>query len=115
MKEQGMKISIALMVLLLGIAGCQKQPSLETTVIKANTMICGSCVKNVQKAVSRVDGVKEVNVDLKGKTVEVKYLAGATSLPVIEAAIADAGYDANDHKRSPEAYEKLDACCKSDK
>ena len=109
-----MKTSNFLLILLIGIIGCVKPAGLETTVIKANTMVCGSCVKNVQKAVSGVEGVKEVNVDLKGKTVEVKYVSGTTSLRVLEAAIADAGYDANDRKRTPEAYEKLDACCKSD-
>jgi mercuric ion binding protein len=110
-----MKTLLICLLLVAGSFGCQKQQALETTVIKANTMVCGSCVKNVEKAVSRVGGVKEVNVDLKGKTVQVKYMAGETSVPALEAAIADAGYDANDRKRSPEAYEKLDACCKSDK
>jgi copper chaperone CopZ len=110
-----MKITVGLLLLLIGCSGGQKQPPLETAVIKANTMVCGSCVKNVENAVTRVSGVKEVKVDLKGKLVEVKYVPGTTSVPALEAAITDAGYDANDRKRSPEAYEKLDACCKSDR
>jgi len=109
-----MKTVLVFLLLAIAFVGCQRQSGLETTVIKANTMVCGSCVKNVEKAVSRVDGVKEVHVDLKGKIVEVKYVPERASVQALEAAIADAGYDANDRKRSPEAYEKLDACCKSD-
>ena len=47
------------------LIGCQKNQDVATTVIKANSIVCGSCAKTVQKAVSGLDGVKEVNVDLK--------------------------------------------------
>jgi len=96
------------------LAGCGEPADLKTEVVKANTMVCGSCVKNVEKAVYGVEGVKSVEVDLKEKLVTVKYLAAQTNLQTIELAIADAGYDANDRKRDPAAYEKLDACCKAD-
>ena len=94
--------------------GCQKQPELQTSVIKANSMVCGTCAKNIEKAVYLVDGVKEVNVDVKAKTVEVKYVPLQTNVETIEVAISDAGYDANNRKRNPDGYEKLDACCKID-
>jgi len=111
-----MKIAFLTIAILLTalLTGCGEPGDLKTEVIKANTMVCGSCVKNVEKAVYAVEGVKSVAVDLAAKNVTVKYLAKNTNLGTIELAIADAGYDANDRKRDPAAYEKLDACCKKD-
>ena len=85
-----------------------------TTVIKVPTIVCGSCVTNVSNAVKKVVGVKSAKVDLKKKTATVTYASNKVTLDKIEKAIADAGYDANNVKRNPAAYEKLDACCKSD-
>ncbi|MBI1806374.1 MAG: heavy-metal-associated domain-containing protein [Ignavibacteria bacterium] len=102
-------------IITLVFVGCQKNNDLEVTTINAGTMVCGSCAKTIQKAVYQVEGVKEVNVDLKAKLVEVKYIPLQTNLETIEMAIADAGYDANSRKRNPDAYEKLDACCKIEK
>ena len=98
------------------IFGCQKkgqQP--EVVMIKTPTMVCRSCAKTIEKAVYRVEGVKDVSVDLEEKLVQVKFLPVQTTVAFLEGAIAAVGYDANDKKRDPEAYEKLDACCKSDK
>jgi copper ion binding protein len=98
----------------LVISSCRPAPPLETTTISASSMVCGTCAKTIEKAVYRVEGVKEVNVDVKGKTVEVKFLPAQTNVQTIEMAISDAGYDANARKRNPDAYEKLAACCKID-
>ena len=92
-----------------------KKQEMETATIKASSMVCGTCAKTIQKAVYRVEGVKDVNVDVKTKIVEVKFVPAQTNLATIEMAITDIGYDANDKKRNPDAYEKLDACCKIDK
>ncbi|HUL45092.1 MAG TPA: heavy metal-associated domain-containing protein [Bacteroidota bacterium] len=96
------------------LAGCQSNSNLHTTVIRANSMICGSCAKNVEKAITAVDGVAGAQVDLKTKTVEVKFDPVKTSVGTIEDAVTNAGYDANDKKRNPEAYDKLEKCCKID-
>ena len=96
------------------VSGCTKQDGLETATIKSASMVCGSCASNVEKAVYAVEGVKSVAVDLKQKTVEVKFVPVQTNLQTLEVAITDAGYDANERKRDPGAYEKLDACCKID-
>ncbi|HLA99845.1 MAG TPA: heavy metal-associated domain-containing protein [Bacteroidota bacterium] len=96
------------------LVGCGEPADLKTDIVKASTMVCGSCAKNVEKAVYAIEGVKSVAVDLNEKNVTVKYLAAQTNLQTIELAIADAGYDANDRKRDPAAYEKLDACCRID-
>lgn len=87
---------------------------IETTVITVPTVVCSSCVRTITKALKKVDGVKTTKIDLKKKTATVSYVMTKTSLSKIEKAIANAGYDANDVKRDPAAYEKLDACCKTD-
>lgn len=96
------------------VAGCTKEVELQTANIKTPTILCGTCAKNIEKAVYAVEGVKSVDVDLDAKAVEVKYVAVQTNIETLERAITGAGYDADDQKRDPEAYEKLDACCKID-
>lgn len=86
----------------------------ETTVVKVPTIVCNSCVSTITKALKKVNGVRTTKIDLEKKTATVSYVSTKTTLSKIEMAIAKAGYDANDTKRDPEAYEKLDACCKAD-
>ena len=116
MKESGMntlKLSLAAILMTFAIGGCRKNTTAyETKTISAPTMICGTCAKTIEKAVYRVEGVNEVKADPDKKIVEVKYNPVQTNLEFIQSAIAAAGYDADDKKRDPDAYEKLDACCK---
>jgi copper ion binding protein len=106
--------SLLLVALSLFVFSCRPKQQLETTTIKAGSMVCGTCAKTIEKAVYAVEGVKEVNVDVKEKKVEVKFVSLQTNVQTIESAISEAGYDANDRKRNPDAYEKLPACCKID-
>jgi|WetSurMetagenome_2_1015567.scaffolds.fasta_scaffold326477_2 periplasmic mercuric ion binding protein len=92
----------------------KKEAQVQKTVIKVPTLICSSCVATVTKALKKIDGVKTAKVDLKAKTATVTFAASKVTVNKLELAIAEAGYDANGIKRNPEAYEKLDACCKAD-
>jgi copper chaperone CopZ len=87
---------------------------IDTTVVKVPTIVCNSCVNTITKALKKVDGVRTTKIDLEKKIATVTYVSTKTSLSKIEKAIAKAGYDANNTKRDPAAYEKLDACCKAD-
>jgi len=109
-----MKYLLIFLLTMFLFVGCQKQQDLQTAEIKASSMVCGTCAKNIEKAVYAVDGVKEVNVDVKTKMVEVKFVSLQTNVETLERTISEAGYDANNVKRNPDAYEKLDACCKID-
>jgi len=111
-------------ILMVGVVTAQLKQSAELakadakilkTTIKVPTIVCGSCVTTVTKALKRVDGVRTAKVDLKKKTVTVTYASTKVTVDKLEKAIADAGYDANNVKRNLEAYEKLDACCQIDK
>ncbi|MBI4548882.1 MAG: heavy-metal-associated domain-containing protein [Ignavibacteriae bacterium] len=110
-----MKSSFIIFILLcVFLIGCTKKQDLTTATIAVNSMVCGSCAKTIEKATYTVEGVKSVKVDIEKKTVEVKFAPLQTNVETIEVAITDAGYDANNRKRDPNAYEKLEACCKID-
>jgi mercuric ion binding protein len=83
--------------------------------IDVPTIVCGSCVTTVTKAIKKVRGVKTAVVDLKSKTATVTFASTKVTVDKLERAIAAAGYDANKVKRNPEAYEKLEDCCKTEK
>jgi copper chaperone CopZ len=84
----------------------------EHTMIKLPTMQCKICKKNIENAVKKVPGVISVNVDVEDKIAHINYDKSKTDLSKIELAITMAGYDANDKKADPSAYENLDDCCK---
>ena len=62
---------------------------------------------------NKVDGVTDVKVDLDTKTATVEFDNSKTTLSDLEKAITMAGYDANDKAADPDAYDKLDKCCKA--
>ncbi|MCB0721432.1 MAG: heavy-metal-associated domain-containing protein [Ignavibacteriae bacterium] len=84
----------------------------ETVMINLPSMQCNTCKKTITTAVKEVDGVKDVDVSVKDKTVKVVFDKSKTDLSKIESSITGAGYDANDKKADKEAYDKLDDCCK---
>ena len=61
----------------------------QTLVVEG--MMCSHCAAHVEGAVSKLDGVKSVKVDLKAKTATVK-VDKPLEKEVYEKAIADAGY-----------------------
>ena len=112
---------IILLLTALFIVSCSNKKQAEdplkqiqTASINLPSMVCTTCKKNITKAIYAVEGVKDVDVDVKRKIAEVKFVPLQTNIETIERAITETGYDANNKKRNPDAYEKLDACCKID-
>ncbi|MDO4586571.1 MAG: heavy metal translocating P-type ATPase [Planctomycetia bacterium] len=60
------------------------------TTIQIEGMMCQHCVAQVKKALSAIDGVSDVQVDLKNQQAQVKGTVDQTSL---KKAITDAGYN----------------------
>lgn len=59
--------------------------------LKIEGMVCGNCVKHVDKALREIQGVEQVEVSLEDKSAKVQM--GCTlSDDVLKAAIEDAGY-----------------------
>ncbi len=84
----------------------------EKATIQLPTIQCDQCKKNITKAMKNVEGVNDFNIDVDGKVMTVAYDKSKTDLSKVENAITAAGYDANDKKADPVAYDKLDECCK---
>lgn len=86
--------------------------NVEHTMIKIPSAQCEICEANLNKALKSVKGIEKFKVDIEGKVIHVNYDRSIITVAKIENAITSAGYDANDKKANPNAYEKLDKCCK---
>ena len=64
----------------------------EATTIKIGGMTCAMCSKAVQQALTELDGVLEVNVNLSTEKAGVTYNRTLTSLTDIKLAIEEAGF-----------------------
>lgn len=58
-------------------------------------MTCSACSARVEKAVSKVDGTKDVSVNLLTNSMQLEYDESKTNVPAIIAAVVEAGYGAS--------------------
>jgi Cu+-exporting ATPase len=65
-------------------------------------MTCAACVSRVERAVAKLPGVVEVTVNLATEKAAVDYLPEEVSPAEIRAAVADAGYEAEEPAASPD-------------
>jgi len=84
----------------------------KTVEISLPTVQCPTCEKTIKKALNKVDGFMNIEIDLETKKATVTYDDSKTDLSKIEDGIAGAGYDANDKKADQTAYSNLNSCCK---
>ena len=69
----------------------------ETTVkFSVEKMTCATCPISVRKAMERVDGVKDVEVDLETKIATVIFDASVTTASDISNASTDVGFPATE-------------------
>ena len=66
---------------------------MENATLNVTGMTCQGCVASVTRVLKAVPGVSDVVVKLQPGTATVAYDATRTTLPVLKAAIEDAGYD----------------------
>ncbi len=55
-------------------------------------MTCANCVQNVERALRKVDGVLEANVNLATEKATVEYIPSVVNLRTLTKAVEDAGY-----------------------
>jgi copper chaperone len=67
--------------------------SSEVKTLNVEGMSCSHCENSVKKAVGELNGVKSVDVDLKGKKVTIEFDAEKVNVETIKDAIEDQGYD----------------------
>lgn len=93
-------------------ATAQAKKAVQTVKISTPTVQCDMCKKRIEEYLKRYDGVSYINVNYKRKETTIKYVTDRTNEEILKAAIANAGYDANEIKANPEAYKALPKCCK---
>ena len=70
--------------------------------LRIGGMTCASCVRRVERALNRVEGVDEASVNFASSTARVS-LGGAISAEELVAAVERAGYDAAEFEAGAEA------------
>ncbi|HEY76119.1 MAG TPA: copper-translocating P-type ATPase [Thermoflexia bacterium] len=65
----------------------------ETVTLPIGGMTCASCVAHVEKALSKVPGVIEANVNLATEKATVTFVPGVAGLDDFKRAVAEAGYE----------------------
>ncbi len=65
----------------------------EEITIQIAGMHCASCVTNVEKILSRIEGIVEVNANLSNQKVGIKYYRGTLNLAKIQKMIEILGFE----------------------
>ncbi|MGE5557670.1 MAG: copper ion binding protein [Bacillota bacterium] len=67
---------------------------MSTTVsLQVEGITCHHCVSSIKKSVGSLEGVSNVGVDIKTKTVNVSYDPSKINVDTIKDAIEEYGYD----------------------
>lgn len=106
------KTIFAIVALFVGYYAVGQQKKPVTVKVNTPTVQCDMCKKKIEEYLMYEDGITKVLVDYKQKKTTVTYLTDRTNLENIKTAIANTGYDAEEIKAAPDAYEKLPKCCK---
>jgi mercuric ion binding protein len=105
---------IAFCFITVAVSGQQK--AMQTVKISTPTVQCDMCKKTIEDLLKRYDGVLSVavklNKDSSKRETTIKYLTDRVNEETLKAAIANAGYDANEIAANPESYKALPKCCK---
>src|SRR3990172_11145777 len=71
----------------------QREPQMEELMVGVGGMTCAACVMTIEKALRGLPGVREASVSLAGGKAAVRVDPAACTLPDIERAIEDVGYE----------------------
>ena len=68
---------------------------MTATTLKLKGMSCASCANSIQSAIQQVPGVSSAQVNFAAEQASIEYDERDTNLEKIQAAVADAGYEAS--------------------
>jgi mercuric ion binding protein len=108
---------LTLLIIMVALFTAEAQTSDPNTAeIKIKTSAtCGMCKETIEKYMAFEKGVKRSDLDVASKVLTVTYNPKKTSPEKIRLAVSKSGYDADDVKADPKAYNKLEDCCKKGK
>ena len=107
MKIKDVGLSILFSLLMISCNGAS-----EEIIINTPTIQCVMCQKIIEVGLAKVDGISNPRVDLKTKKTVLFYNPEKTNVKLIEKAVSDLGYQANDLKANSTSYADLPDCCK---
>ena len=95
----------------------QKLKTTQKVIIKTSISCdhckqCETCGGLLEKTLIKQKGIQMIVLDEKKMTISVVFNSKKTNLETIKTAISNLGYDADEIKANPAAYQKLDGCCK---
>ncbi|MDR0909257.1 MAG: heavy-metal-associated domain-containing protein [Spirochaetaceae bacterium] len=67
---------------------------MKTITLGIGGMSCAACVRHVEKALSKLDGVDNAFVNLATEKATVRYDEAKLDFAAMQAAVDDAGYEA---------------------
>jgi len=85
--------TVAVTDLLLAVQETGYEVPTETVTLPIGGMTCASCVAHVEKALSKVPGVVEANVNLATEKATVTFIPGVAGPADFKRAVAEAGYE----------------------
>jgi len=85
---------------------------MKTEKFDVTGMTCASCVAHVEKSVSKLEGVKTVNVNLLTNSMSVTFDNDKLKTDIIEKSVENAGYEA--HLRQVNSTSKANSTSKID-
>lgn len=85
---------------------------IKTAIYCSHCKECETCGKTFQSELMKIKGIRMYEIDDQNMTITVFYNGQKTNLQTIKTAISKLGYDADEIKADPLAYENLDNCCK---
>ena len=97
---------------LVSLGASAQTKAIDTFTVLTPTVQCEKCKTAIEGVLKRYDGVMVAKVNVKNKTTFVKFITDRTNKEIIKAAIANAGYDANEIAANPDVYKTLPKCCK---
>jgi copper chaperone CopZ len=83
---------------------------MQTELLKVTGMICGSCIGNVTKALTAINGVGDVKVSLAAGEARVQFDERLTSPEKLKSAVTGAGYGV-DGNNAAHGRRSKGCCC----
>ncbi len=104
--------AIVVLVLFTNSVTAQNASSAELKI--KTSSICTMCKKTIEKHLATEKGISKSSLDVDTKILTVNYDPKKTTPEKIRLAVSKSGYDADEVKADPKAYDKLAGCCKKE-
>jgi len=106
-----MKNLILLAAFAITSATVAGQKAIQKAVIQTPNLQCEVCKERIENHLVHEYGVSSVRADYHHHTVAVSWYVDRTNIENIKTALANMGYDADDVKADPDAYNRLPVTC----